>query len=175
MPENANADNAGPGRPDRVAGPPDTEGGGGAPRRPGDRRPVRWQRGRPWRAIFFAPVGDGQTRRRGSDAIRLGLAVLVVILCWVVTQVNSSTEHSIASVLSSAPNGIRWLVTTIWWVGSVGLIVVVAVLALLAKRWSVIRDVRPAGCGACQPRRRVGDDRPGAHRLRFAVGPPVDR
>jgi uncharacterized membrane protein YbhN (UPF0104 family) len=148
MPEIANADNAGPGRPDRVAGPPDAEGGDATPRRPGDRRPVRWQRGRSWRAIFFAPVGDGQTRRRGSDAIRLGLAVLVVILCWVVTQVNSSTEHSIASVLSSAPNGIRWLVTTIWWVGSVGLIVVVAVLALLARRWSVVRDIGLSGLGA---------------------------
>ena len=26
-----------------------------------------------WRSIFFAPIGDGQTRRRGSDAVRLGL------------------------------------------------------------------------------------------------------
>ena len=69
----------------------------------------RWS-GRSWRAIFFAPVGDGQTRRRGSDATRLGLAVLVVILCWLTTRVNSSSEHTIASVLSSAPNGILSLI-----------------------------------------------------------------
>jgi len=148
MPENANAEDTDPAQMDRMTGPPDSAGGNASGRRGGDRRPVRWQRGRSWRAIFFAPVGDGQTRRRGSDAIRLGLAVLVVILCWLATRVNSSSEHTIASVLSSAPNGIRWLVTTIWWVGSVGLIVVVGVLALLAKRWSVIRDIGLAGLGA---------------------------
>ena len=148
MPENANTEDADPVQMHRMTGPPDSAGGDASGRHGGDRRPVRWQRGRSWRAIFFAPVGDGQTRRRGSDAIRLGLAVLVVILCWLATRVNSSSEHTIASVLSSAPNGIRWLVTTIWWVGSVGLIVVVGVLALLAKRWSVIRDVGLAGLGA---------------------------
>ena len=148
MPENANTEDADPVQMHRMPGPPDSAGGAASGRHGGDRRPLRWQRGRSWRAIFFAPVGDGQTRRRGSDATRLGLAVLVVILCWLTTRVNSSSEHTIASVLSSAPNGIRWLVTTIWWVGSVGLIVVVAVLALLAKRWSVIRDVGLAGLGA---------------------------
>jgi uncharacterized membrane protein YbhN (UPF0104 family) len=148
MPENANTEDADPVQMHRMTGPPDSAGGDASGRHGGDRRPLRWQRGRSWRAIFFAPVGDGQTRRRGSDATRLGLAVLVVILCWLTTRVNSSSEHTIASVLSSAPNGIRWLVTTIWWVGSVGLIVVVAVLALLAKRWSVIRDVGLAGLGA---------------------------
>ena len=148
MPENANTEDADPVQMHRMTGPPDSAGGDASGPHSGDRRPPRWQRGRSWRAIFFAPVGDGQTRRRGSDATRLGLAVLVVILCWLTTRVNSSSEHTIASVLSSAPNGIRWLVTTIWWVGSVGLIVVVAVLALLAKRWSVIRDVGLAGLGA---------------------------
>ncbi len=148
MPENANTEDADPVQMHRMTGPPDSAGGDASGRHGGDRGPLRWQRGRSWRAIFFAPVGDGQTRRRGSDATRLGLAVLVVILCWLTTRVNSSSEHTIASVLSSAPNGIRWLVTTIWWVGSVGLIVVVAVLALLAKRWSVIRDVGLAGLGA---------------------------
>lgn len=148
MPENANTEDADPVQMHRMTGPPDSAGGDASGRHGGDRGPLRWQRGRSWRAIFFAPVGDGQTRRRGSDATRLGLAVLVVILCWLTTRVNSSSEHTIASVLSSAPNGIRWLVTTIWWVGSVGLIIVVAVLALLAKRWSVIRDVGLAGLGA---------------------------
>lgn len=148
MPENANTEDADRVQMHRMTGPPDSAGADASGRHGGDRRPPRWQRGRSWRAIFFAPVGDGQTRRRGSDATRLGLAVLVVILCWLTTRVNSSSEHTIASVLSSAPNGIRWLVTTIWWVGSVGLIVVVAVLALLAKRWSVIRDVGLAGLGA---------------------------
>lgn len=113
--------------------------------RTGHRRPARWQRGRSWRAIFFAPAGDGQSRRRGSDAFRLGLAVLVVVVCWLFTRANSSAEHSIATVLSSPPNGIRWLITVIWWVGSVGIIAITALLAVVSKRWSAIREIASSG------------------------------
>ncbi len=133
---------------DRVAGGP---GPVEAPRpdaHTGHHRLARWQSGRSWRATFFAPVGDGQTRRRGSDAIRLGLAVLVVLLCWLFTRANSNAEHSIASVLSSPPNGLRWLVTAVWWAGPVGLIVAISVLALLSGRRSVIRDAGLSGLGA---------------------------
>ncbi len=103
---------------------------------------------RSWRAIVFAPVGDGQTRRRGSDAFRLGAAVLAVLVCWLATKANSNTEHTIATTLSSPPDGIRWLVSTIWWVASVGTIALVAVLALVSRRWSAIRDIALAGVGS---------------------------
>jgi uncharacterized membrane protein YbhN (UPF0104 family) len=103
---------------------------------------------RSWRAIVFAPVGDGQTRRRGSDAVRLGAAVLAVLICWLATKANSNTEHSIATTLSSPPNGIRWLVSTIWWVASIGTIALVAVLGLASRRWSACRDIALAGLGS---------------------------
>ena len=101
-----------------------------------------------WRAIFFAPVGDGQTRRRGSDAVRLALSVLVVLLCLVVTRVNSSSETAVVKALTPVPNGIIWLVTTAGWVGSLGLVAVVALLALASKRITVIRDTILSGAGA---------------------------
>ena len=101
-----------------------------------------------WRAILFAPLGDGRTRRRGSDAFRLGAAVLAIVLCWVFTHANSSAEHEIATALASPPNGIRWLVTTIWWVASFGVIAMVAALALINRRWEAIRDIGLAGAGA---------------------------
>ncbi len=104
--------------------------------------------GRPWRAILFAPVGDGQTRRRGSDAVRLGVAALSVVVCWVVTRANSSAEHTVAATMASAPQGIRWLVSVIWWLASVGLIVITVALALASRRWSVMRDIGLSGLGA---------------------------
>src|SRR3974390_2328659 len=73
---------------------------------------------RTWRAIVFAPVGDGATRRRGGEAVRLGLSVLVVLICWLVALANSNTEHSVATTLSPAPDGLRWLVSSVWWVAS---------------------------------------------------------
>jgi hypothetical protein len=58
-----------------------------------------------WRAIVFAPIGDGQTRRRGSDAFRLGTAVLGVFL-WLATMANSHAEHTIATMPGlSSPTG----------------------------------------------------------------------
>jgi uncharacterized membrane protein YbhN (UPF0104 family) len=101
-----------------------------------------------WWAIVFAPVGDGQTRRRGSDAFRLGAAAIVVLCCWLLTRANSNTEHTIATTMASPPNGLHWLITVLWWLTSVGVIVVIAALALLSRRWSAIRDVGCSGAVA---------------------------
>jgi len=100
---------------------------------------------RPWRSIAFAPIGDGQTRRRGSDAFRLGLAVVVVLVCWLASRANSKAEHTIATTMASVPNGLLWLVSVIWWVGSLGVITLVVVLALVSRRWSAVRDVGLSG------------------------------
>jgi uncharacterized membrane protein YbhN (UPF0104 family) len=138
-----------------TAAPPDgaqeTEGGTGPPvtdqpLEAGGQRPEGV--GRRWQAILFAPVGDGTTRRRGSDAVRLGLAALVVLACWLVALANSDTERSIASALSPAPDGLRWLVSSVWWVASWGLIAVVGVLALVSRRRTLIRDCLISGFGA---------------------------
>jgi len=62
----------------------------------------RWS-ARSWRAIFFAPVGDGRRRRRGSDAIRVGIALLVVVICWLATRVNPSSEKALISAVTPVP------------------------------------------------------------------------
>lgn len=100
---------------------------------------------RPWRALVFAPLGDGQTRRRGSDAFRVAAAAVIVVVAWVVTRANSHAENVIATALASPPNGIRWLVATLWWVTSVGTIALVVVLALVSRRWSAVRDIGLSG------------------------------
>ena len=111
-----------------------------------DRR-NRWAGGA-WRSILFAPIGDGQTRRRGSDAVRVGVCLLVILACWLATRVNSSSERAIIHAITPPPDGIKWLVTSVWWVGSIGLIVVVVILALVSRRWSVLRDCLVSGLGA---------------------------
>jgi uncharacterized membrane protein YbhN (UPF0104 family) len=71
-----------------------------------------------------------------------------VLLCWIFTHANSNAEHQIATTMASPPNGIRWLVTTIWWVASFGVIAMIAVLALANRRWEAIRDIGVSGAGA---------------------------
>ena len=107
----------------------------------------RWAGGT-WRAITFAPIGDGQTRRRGSDAVRVGLSLLVIVLCLVASKVNPSSEKAVVHAVTPLPNGVTWLVTAIGWIGSLGLVAVVITLALVSRRMAVIRDTVLSGAGA---------------------------
>ncbi len=77
--------------------------------------------------------------------MRVGVAAVAVLVCWVVVQANSSTEHTVATTMASPPNGIRWLVTVIWWVASIGVIALTVALALFSRRWSAIRDIGLSG------------------------------
>jgi len=111
---------------------------------PGARR--TW--GGRWRAIVFAPVGDGQTRRRGSDAVKLGLAAVALLVCWLGTKTDSGLEHTIATTLGSPPNGVRWLIASLWWIASLGVVAVIAVMTLMSRRLSAIRDIALSGAAA---------------------------
>ena len=53
----------------------------------------------------------------------------------------------ITHVLSPAPYGIRWLVTLSWIGGSFGTIVFLLVVASLAKRWMIVRDLAASAAG----------------------------
>ncbi len=90
---------------------------------------------------MFAPIGDGQTRRRGSDVFRVGFATVAVLVCRLANHADSHPEHVIATTMSSPPTGVRWLITAIWWAGSIGIIALTATLALASRRWSAVRDV----------------------------------
>jgi|GEM_PF-159833 len=105
-------------------------------------------RSRPWRSIVFAPVGDGATRRRGSDGLRVIAMVLIVLCCWLITRGAGGPQTSITKFLTSVPNGMQWLVNAIWWLGSIGTIVVLVVLALISKRRNVARDLALSGGAA---------------------------
>jgi undecaprenyl-diphosphatase len=110
---------------------------------PSTLKPVR----RAVRAIFFAPIGDDQRRRRGSDAVRLILAALAVLCAVLVLRSNSHPEDVITHVLSPPPYGIRWLVTLFWIGGSFGTIAFLLATASLAKRWLVVRDLAASAAG----------------------------
>jgi hypothetical protein len=98
-------------------------------------------------AIFFAPIGDGQRRRRGCDGVRLILASLAVLCAVLILRSNSHPEDAITHALSPPPYGIRWLVTLFWIGGSFGTIAFLLVRASLAKRWMVVRDLAASAVG----------------------------
>ena len=114
-----------------------------APLRPPSLR--RDRKARRWRSVVFAPVGDGSTRRRASDAVRLGLSVLVVAVAILLVRAGTAVEGDVVDALHPAPTGISWLVSALWFLGSIGAIVVVVGLALLARRFRLARDTALAG------------------------------
>jgi uncharacterized membrane protein YbhN (UPF0104 family) len=104
--------------------------------------------GRTWRSIVFAPVGDGQRRRRGTDGVRLAASLLALIACVLVIHYDSRIDRAIAQVLHPPPRSITWLVTVVYQAGSAGVVIVLIALALLARRWVVARDIALSAAGA---------------------------
>jgi hypothetical protein len=93
----------------------------------------------------LGPPGGGTTRRRASDAVRFGTAVLLVAVTIPLIRANTSIEIRLAQLLSPPPNGIRWLVSTLWLAGSFGVIALLAVLGLLVPRLLAVRQMAVEG------------------------------
>ena len=91
------------------------------------------------RAAVLGPQGGGTTRRRASDAFRLGLAVVVVAVSIPVMRANSAAELSIVRAVHPPPAAISWLVTTIFWLGSAGVSVLLVLVGLLVPRLTAVR------------------------------------
>jgi len=96
------------------------------------------------RAAVLGPMGGGTTRRRASDAFRLALALLVVVVSIPVMRDNTALELGIVRALNPPPGAIAWLVTSAFWLGSAGVIASVALLSLLTPRLIVVRRIAVA-------------------------------
>ena len=102
---------------------------------------------RGWRSVMFAPVGDGQRRRRGTDGARLASAVLALLCCVLVIRYNSRIDQAIVQVIHPPPRSITWLVTVIYDAGAYGVTIALVALALVARRWEVARDIGLSAVG----------------------------
>jgi uncharacterized membrane protein YbhN (UPF0104 family) len=101
-----------------------------------------------WRQVLFAPVGDDRRRRRGSDGLKVGLAALSLLCCVLTIGYSSHFDRVIAQTVHPPPHSISWLITFIYDAGSFGITALLIVLALLARRWAVARDIGLSAAGA---------------------------
>ena len=97
------------------------------------------------RAAVLGPRGGGTTRRRASDAFRVGIAIAVVAVSIPVMRANSAVELSIVHALTPPPTAIRWLVASVFWLGSAGVIVLLVIVGLLVPRLAAVRWTALAG------------------------------
>ena len=96
---------------------------------------------------MFAPVGDGQRRRRGSDGLRLAGAVLALVCCLIAIRYGSRIDRAIVQVIHPPPRSITWLVTVVYQAGSFGVTIVLVALAVVARRWVIARDIGLSAAG----------------------------
>jgi hypothetical protein len=104
------------------------------------------------RASVLGPRGGGTTRRRASDAFRLGIAVVVVAVSIPVMRANSAVELSVVRALHPPPAAISWLVTAVFWVGSAGVVTLLVIVGLLVPRFTGARSIAVAAVlawGSC--------------------------
>jgi len=79
--------------------------------------------------------------------VRVGFAVLLVGLIVAIIAAGPSVELDVAADFTSVPNGLHWLTSTLWYLGSAGVIVVLALIALVSRRFTLARDTAAAGFG----------------------------
>jgi undecaprenyl-diphosphatase len=101
-----------------------------------------------WRDLVLTPVGDGSSRRRAADG--LGLVVAGCLAAGSVALISSGpvAEIDLAQTLTSVPHSVHWLLTTLWYLGSYGVIALIALIALASRRLALARDTVVAGFGA---------------------------
>jgi glycosyltransferase 2 family protein len=108
---------------------------------PGTRHQLRQR----LRSTVLGPHGGGTTRRRASDAFRLAVAVVVVLVSIPVMRANSAAELAIVRAVYPPPAAISWLVTSVFWLGSAGVIALLVIIGLLVPRLTAIRWTAVAG------------------------------
>ena len=98
-----------------------------------------------WRSLIFVASGDGSVRRRASDVVRLALAVVSFILVAAAIRVGVSLDRHLVDALVPPPEGLQWLISALWFMGSLGVTVVLVGLALLSRRSRVLVETAAAG------------------------------
>jgi len=95
---------------------------------------------RPAKDLLLAPFESGARRRRGSDGVRLALALLGFCAMVIAEKVGSHFEVRLVDLLTPVPIGLRWLVTGLWFFGTVVTTLLVAGLGLFAAARAMLRD-----------------------------------
>jgi len=76
--------------------------------------------------------------------VRLVGAVVFLIAVTLLMRQGLDVEGDVAQALSPPPDTIRWLVTALWFLGSIGATVVVVVVALVARRFRLALELAVA-------------------------------
>src|SRR4029079_16968229 len=102
-----------------------------------------------WRRSTFGADPDDVHRRRVSDCVRVGIAVVLLIVAARHAGTTTETEPALFDVFNSLPNGLEPLFRSIYRLGALWAVGLVVVSALVGRRWHLARGLLLAGCLRC--------------------------
>lgn len=89
---------------------------------------------------LFAPIGDGARRRRSTDVGKVVLALFLTLLFGLIVNSRERFQTAITQALHPPVFGLSWLFTSLWFVMSVGTMLMILAMVLVKRRWDVLRD-----------------------------------
>jgi len=79
--------------------------------------------------------------------VRVACAILALVCCVLVIRYDSRVDRAVIGVIHPPPRSITWLVTVVYQAGSYGIGIVLVLLAVIARRWEVARDIAASAVG----------------------------
>jgi uncharacterized membrane protein YbhN (UPF0104 family) len=80
--------------------------------------------------------------------VRVAISAVLLVICVPLVDANTSVEIHVTDLVTPPPSGIRWLITAIWFVGSLGVTAALILLGLLVPRLQAVRQMAVAGVAA---------------------------
>jgi glycosyltransferase 2 family protein len=97
-----------------------------------------------WRTAFFSSIAPNERNRSGSDATRLILAIVVVLVIIIAYRTNPSFEKWWVNFAVPPPSGAAWLLSSFFVLGTAGAAVLLSVFALGVRRRDLVTDLAAA-------------------------------
>lgn len=109
-----------------------------------------------WRFGSFGPASEEPYRRRTTDYVRVVVAVLVIVATALHEGDPTQAERDLFTFFNGLPNDLRSLFSTVYGVGALWALALVAVAAFVARRRRLARDMLIAGVAAWAIGRLLG-------------------
>jgi uncharacterized membrane protein YbhN (UPF0104 family)/membrane-associated phospholipid phosphatase/tRNA A-37 threonylcarbamoyl transferase component Bud32 len=93
----------------------------------------------------FGPASEEPYRRRTSDRIRVVVAAGVMAVVVAKYGSPSGANQSLFAFFNGLPDDLQPVFETLYWVGTLWAVLIVAAAALIARRWRLARDLAIAG------------------------------
>jgi undecaprenyl-diphosphatase len=98
-----------------------------------------------FRGRAFGPASELPYRRRTSDRIKLGIALVLMVLLIAHQGHEGTTEDDLFKLINGLPDALQPLFELLFRFGALWALGLVVVAALVARRWRLARDLAIAG------------------------------